>query len=86
MHLRATVPSKKKCPKKWKKSKMWGGGGGISAKNKKVHNAKCRLFDKRRGVRILSVFNLHFVGPKILNFPYFNFFPFKSEGGGPENY
>ena len=26
-----------------------GGRGGVSAKNQKVHNSKCGLFDKRKG-------------------------------------
>ena len=51
--LFASVPKqvreaiKKKCPEKWKKSKR--GEAGVSAGDKKVHNSKCGLFDKRWG-------------------------------------
>ena len=51
--LFASVPKqvrgaiKKNCPEKWKKSKR--GEAGVSAGDKKVHNSKCGLFDKRGG-------------------------------------
>ena len=45
----------KKCPKNWKKSKR---GEGVSTKNQKVHNSKCKLFEMRGGVRIFEVFRI----------------------------
>ena len=45
--------SKKKSPKKWKKSK----GGGISAGDQKVRNSKFGLFDKRGGGGHIFIFS-----------------------------
>ena len=80
----------KKCPKKWIKSKR---GGGLSAKNQKVHNSKFGLFDKRGGVRIFKFFSnvnvdlFLFLGG-VLIFKVFlisNFSQIRSRGGGAPN-
>ena len=53
---------KKKDHKKGKKAK--GGGEGVSSGDKKVHNSKCGLFDKRGGDIIFTFFpnvNAHLI-------------------------
>ena len=78
--LRRVAP--KKSHKKWKKSKRRG-GRGVSTKNQKVHNSKCRLLSNWQNMALVLIIygnilvryreNLlyFFIWPKLTILPHF---------------